>query len=300
MMQRSVWFLLVCGGLLVGCGGGSGGSTGKSGTGSAGEETPVVEDGGGEEGGEGSEGEGSGGEGSGGSEGSGGEGSGGEGSGGEGGGGETPVVISYNLANWEGAEIDFSALGTSFNRIQSDFFSGTEFTISSFPGAGTGPAAGSLQYTGQLFLRMGTYSPLVYAEVTGDAELTMQLSDFSMSGNATGFLGRVTHEGEDLLVSYVGDVALNGGQNEFSTSAYDEVVLSLSGELSDGRHEFQIDGIIEGYFRDEGTIFRGDASLISGASAGTPGNINVDVLNLPSTIPNAADAATAILYLEQQ
>lgn len=288
MMQRSVWFLLVCSVFVSGCV--SGGGDGNSAL------IPLGTNGGVEAEDPGEEGEGGGG-----TDGEGGGGTGGEGGGGSDGGGGDPVtVISYNLADWDGAEIDFSALGTSFNRIQSDFLSGSEFTIASFPGAGTGPTAGSLQYTGQLFLRMGTYSPLVYAEVTGDAELTMQLSDYSMSGSATGFLGRVSHEGEDLLVSYVGSVALIGGQNAFSTGPYDEIVLNLSGDLSDGLHEFQINGVIEGYFRDEGARFRGDASLIAGAEMGTPGNINVDVMNLPSTIPNAADAATAILYLEQQ
>lgn len=330
MMQRSVWFLVACCGLLIGCAGVSSSSgTGGGSSNSGGGEAPV--EGGGSEEGEGTGDDGSAGEGSSGgnegegtgSEGSGEEGggeggsgeetggdtsgeNGGSGTGGDGsnegggettgghGGGEGEGEVDPPQPDPETMDERFIRLGANFDRINTLFQDGTPYDVINLQDPSTTPSSGSIVYTGQLSLDTYTISPYLHGRMQGDAEISIATSSLIITGHADGFVGNFLKPGVSDLVAYTGTLSLQGGHNPTSTSADENVQLRVSGDLTHDIYTFELDGLLGGYFAGNGgSVFRADANNeVSGEPVET-GDIAVKIYG------NDASSTTAVLVLER-
>ena len=259
MMQRSVWFLLVCSALLAGCGGssaGSGGGGGGGGTGGA----PADADAGDEETGEGS----------------------GEGSGEEEGGGETDPI-----------EVTLAAYQDSFGATYSAFYSSTPFALADL--TGDTPSSVAVSYQGQLYLSAYRGSPLVSGTMYGDAQLTVPLSGAGITGTATGFVGNFAAFEVNEVVAFDGELSLNSWSNPQNIALADEVAIQVEGDLTYTTYAFNVDAILGGNFRgNDGAVFLGQATDLVAGTPSAPGEISVYTQGI-----NGVDAATAILALER-
>ncbi len=213
------------------------------------------------------------------SSGGGGSGDGG-GDGSDGAGGDPPFVTAFRVLDVPDPDGVYATLENDRNAVFAAALGsgGTSYSVSPFsgiPAQANAPPSGTLDYTGYLMVLLGSNDFSVGANVTGEANLSVALSDHSISGQATNFLGKPNDEnGDPQVVSYLGTVTISSGT--LSSGPNDEafVTLDIDGTIDDAVNTFVINNTLTGALygpNGEGLSARqnGDAmdSTINGGAA---------------------------------
>ena len=174
--------------------------------------------------------------------------------GGEGnGGGDPPFVTAFRILDVEDPNAVYTTLETDRNTV----FTNPVFTNPAFGGLSsyadiTAPAnqppSGSLDYAGYLQIFLGNNDFSVGANVTGEASLSVLLASQTISGQATGFLGKPNDEnGSPQVVSYLGTIAITNGAMTQDANGKAAVTLDIDGTLDDAVNTFVVNNTLSGW-----------------------------------------------------
>ncbi len=139
------------------------------------------------------------------------------------------------------------------------------------------PPLGTMTYAGYLEILTGTAT--IGANVAGSATLTLTLSDLSMTGSATDFVGITKDENlVDQVVNYSGTIAITNGSVTEGPAGNSVVTLDIDGELDSGLNVFDIDGTLVGGLYGAG----GEGLRARGTNTGLDGSMVTTVDGAPS------------------
>ncbi len=183
----------------------------------------------------------------------GGGGSGDGGGDGDGDGGDPPFVTAFRLLDVEDPNGVYTALEADRNSV----FSNPVFTDAALGGlssyaditaAANQPTSGTLDYAGYLLIFLGNNDFSVGANVTGEATMSVLLSNQSISGQAINFLGKPNDEnGTPQVVSYLGTVDIANGSMTQDGNGRAAITLDIDGTLDDAVNTFVVNNTLSGW-----------------------------------------------------
>ena len=215
--------------------------------------------------------------GGGGGSGSGGGGGGGsgDGDGDGGGGGEEPFVTAFRVLDVADPDGVYTTFLAEQNVVFGNAIQGGVTPMSGLLSSSNIPPSGNLDYEGYLILLVGNTDAAVGASITGETMMSVGVIDRTVSGSATGFLGKPPDEnGVPQVVSYEGTIDFLSGTLTEGPGGEAAVSFRISGTLDDAVNTFVIDNTLSGtLFGPEGAglnarqIIGGSNSTVNGAVA---------------------------------
>lgn len=147
------------------------------------------------------------------------------------------------------------------------------------------PTSGILTYQGYLELAIGNAN--ASANVAAPATLDLVLSNMSISGSASGFMGSTMDENlVQQVVNYAGTVTISSGIVTAGGSGNAALSLDIDGSIDSGLNVFTVDGTLVGGLygaNGEGLRARGTNTGLDGSMVttvdGNPGIIGVGTIS---------------------